>query len=118
VAAGEVVPIPTARAAPGANFWNFFPENRVLASWMDGSDGLALRPVQLRPYFRRCEFLEKNSRKSGWQARHKCKVGAPGTLTSDQRQGPGPLHIRSKPLTPSSALFLFNSAAENGPFFF
>jgi len=40
----------------------------------------------LRPYFHRGEFLEKNSRKSGWQASHKQsgKVGEPGTLTSDQ----------------------------------
>jgi hypothetical protein len=52
--------------------------------------------VQLRPYFHRTEFLEKNSRKSGRKASHRQsgKVGYVGT-TSDQCQGPddwlGPL---------------------------
>jgi hypothetical protein len=37
--------------------------------------------VQLRPYFHRTEFLEKNSRKSGWKAPHKQsgKVAYAGT---------------------------------------
>jgi len=54
--------MPTARAAPGANFWNFFPEKPVLPLGCVGPARLAMLPVQLRPYFHRGEFLEKNSK--------------------------------------------------------
>jgi hypothetical protein len=86
VAAGEVVPMPTARAAPGANFWNFFPEKPVLPLGCVGPARLAMLPVQLRPYFHRGEFLEKNSKKSGWQAPHKQGGKAAGSPADRPRE--------------------------------